>query len=94
LGKRGKGRAAYTPQSGDRYELTVTPDNTRSVGIVTLPKDAPDLDTVESNSGISSAKTVTIKRPAGGTGYDAAWKEVFKVGFGKEAAIDLRFEDL
>jgi hypothetical protein len=71
------------------FILTGTGDLT-----VTLPKDAPDLDTVESNSGISSAKTVTIKRPADSTGYDAAWKEVFKVGFGNEATIDLRFEDL
>jgi hypothetical protein len=41
-----------------------------------------------------AGKTVTIKRPANSTGYDAAWQAAFKRMFGYSATITLRFQDL
>jgi hypothetical protein len=65
---------------------------------VSLPKTAPAVDTIESNHYETFSKTVTIKRPADSTDYDkdadTTWEETFKLGFGSNATIDLRFEDL
>jgi hypothetical protein len=63
--------------------------STKTTGLsLTLPKNAPSLGT---EPGFSTAytKTVTIKVPAGSTGYDATWKTNFKKAFGETADIEL-----
>jgi hypothetical protein len=63
---------------------------------VILPKAAPTLPEKygEESHAYTYATTVTIKRPTDSTGYDEAWQEAFKAGFGNNATITLRFEDL
>jgi hypothetical protein len=40
------------------------------------------------------SKTVTIKAPPGGSGYDSSWNADFKKAFGASADITLQFEQL
>jgi hypothetical protein len=60
---------------------------------ITLPQNAPTLSFATSSPNFYS-KTVTVKTPAGRTGYDAAWEDLFKAAFGTGASITLNFENL
>jgi uncharacterized repeat protein (TIGR02543 family) len=63
--------------------------------VITLPQNAPTVPILSSStSDVVYAKTVTIKTPAGSTGYDAAWESLFEAGFGAQASITLSFADL
>jgi polyisoprenoid-binding protein YceI len=62
----GGGRAAYTPQTGDRYELTITPDNTRSVGAVASVTGAT-LTLKPSNATATFTVTTTVTAEGRGT---------------------------
>ena len=66
---------------------------------ITLSRAAPRV--LETSKGAGSyrssysyAKTVTIKRPSGGTGYGLFWPGRFKRTFGDNAAINLIFEEI
>jgi hypothetical protein len=60
--------------------------------VITLPQNAPILSSGNSSS-YTYSKTVTIKTPAGRTGYDSAWESLFKAAFDTQASITLIFED-
>ncbi|MDR2143075.1 MAG: leucine-rich repeat domain-containing protein [Treponema sp.] len=49
---------------------------------VTLPETAPQVAASGDNIYASYAKPVTVKAPAGRTGYDSAWEANFKKAFG------------
>jgi hypothetical protein len=62
--------------------------------VITLPQTAPALSSSNSYTAPAYSKTVTVKTPAGKTGYDAAWEGLFKAAFGTDTTITLSFEDL
>ena len=61
-----EGRAAYTPKSGDRYELTINPGNSRSVGTVTVSVGTT-LTLKPSNASATFTVTVTVSGEGGGS---------------------------
>jgi uncharacterized membrane protein len=61
---------------------------------ITLPQNAPTLSFATTDDPNFYSKTVTVKTPAGRTGYDAAWEDLFKTAFGTGASITLNFENL
>jgi transaldolase len=62
---------------------------------VILPKAAPTIDLGDDLEHQNDyTKTVTIKRPATNTGYDAAWETAFKGAFGTSVNVTLVFVDL
>jgi hypothetical protein len=61
---------------------------------ITLPKAAPRITSSSFLPDTGQSKTITIKTPAGKTGYDAAWETAFKTTFHTSGAITLNFEDL
>jgi hypothetical protein len=60
---------------------------------VVLPQAAPGI-TGLTESVDPYSKTVTIKTPAGRTGYDTVWQASFRGTFGNGATVTLNFEDL
>jgi hypothetical protein len=61
---------------------------------ITLPKAAPTMVVSYVDTPSTYSKAVTIKTPAGKTGYDDTWQTNFKSNFGSGATITLSFEDL
>jgi hypothetical protein len=61
---------------------------------ITLPQAAPTVVERRLYASVTYSKTVTIKTPAGRTGYDDGWVKRSRTSFGDDAAIDLIFEDL
>jgi hypothetical protein len=60
---------------------------------VTLGRNAPSIVYSHGTLYIEVSKTVIVKRPAGNTGYDAAWQDSFKGSFGIYTAVTLVFQD-
>jgi hypothetical protein len=60
------GRAACTPQSGDRYKLTISPDNTRNVGAV-ASITGTTLTLKPSNSTTTFTVTTTVTAEGSGS---------------------------
>jgi hypothetical protein len=81
------GRGAFNSTGGDK-ELTLT-----------LPVAAPQVAEGSWDIQETFTKAVTIKTPAGRTGYDGTWQDNFKKAFGVDyesftVTINLSFEDL
>jgi hypothetical protein len=56
---------------------------------VTLPKAAPAMSYSGLNSSYYYTKTVTIKTPAGKTGYNTTWENNFKSSFYPYSVSDI-----
>jgi hypothetical protein len=74
--------------------FTYTAHTVNKALVITLPQDAPVLSSSNNYNAPAYSKTVTVKTPAGRTGYDAAWEGLFKAAFGTDATITLNFENL